>query len=475
MNLARPHSQSNQNDRLGFALILLSSILLGIWAVKNTIALRNILLASGAILGVIYSVKQFKGLSFKNTFTLTSSLPLVMLGLMFIWVIFHYLFLSRYPQEQLQELTSTWFRGLLAALTAIGTAFAINKSKTFINWLWAGIFVSFLYLLSQYIPKAIAEHSLSAFDWYGSTYIFHGKINGVLAGSLMIAGLSGGLLSYLDSDDRQSLIYASLFWVMGLLLAMYCYVFVFDARNGIGLTVLILIAALAWFFIALLSRQHSFKLPISIKGLLVIAMAVIGLVILFGKAQSDRNPGWRTTIEDMKVAVQIDQYPNWRDPNLFGYPKTGDGHQVAINNYERAAWATAGLIIFAPENPMGIGVMSRSFPRLLKQKFGKDVDYIPSTHSAWVDLTLSYGFPGLLFLLGSLMMIVLYSLCSNSTHENFSGLRFVMGFALICIYTFGEVSVQHGVEILIYWIAFLATLHLLRKSSYGNLPLIATA
>ncbi|WP_114639646.1 O-antigen ligase family protein [Polynucleobacter necessarius] len=471
MNLAHSQSQGYQRDGLGLVLLLLSSVLLGIWAVKNTIALRNIFLVIGAIIGTLYSVRQYREPSLKNALALRSTVPLVMLGLMFLWVIFHYLFLSRYPQEQLQELTSTWFRSLLAVLTAIGTAFAINKNKNLINWLWVGILASFFYLLCQYVPKAIAEHSLLAIDWYG--YIFYGKINGVLAGSLMISGLTGSLLFYLVGSDRRRLIYASLLWVGGLLLAMYCYVFVFDARNGIGLTVLILMAASVWFFIKLLSGRHSFKSPISVKGLLVIALAVISLVVWFGKAQSDRNPGWRTTIEDVKVAIQIDRYPNWRDPELLGYPKTIDGRQVVLNNYERTAWATAGLTLFAPENPLGIGVMSRSFPRLLKQKFGKDVDYIPSTHSAWVDFTLSYGFPGLVLLLMPLIMIVWGSLISE-VQDKLSGFRFVMGSALICMYTVGEISVQHGVEILMYWIAFLAVLHLLAKPSHGHLsPLVA--
>lgn len=37
-------AQLHKKDYLGFLLILLSSMLLGIWAVKGTIALRNILL-----------------------------------------------------------------------------------------------------------------------------------------------------------------------------------------------------------------------------------------------------------------------------------------------------------------------------------------------------------------------------------------------------------------------------------------------
>jgi hypothetical protein len=43
---------------LDFYLVVLSSILLGIWAVKETIALRNILLLGGAPLSIYYITQE---------------------------------------------------------------------------------------------------------------------------------------------------------------------------------------------------------------------------------------------------------------------------------------------------------------------------------------------------------------------------------------------------------------------------------
>ena len=42
------------DDLLGLILVLLSSLLLGIWAVKETIALRNILLVCGTLISIYY-------------------------------------------------------------------------------------------------------------------------------------------------------------------------------------------------------------------------------------------------------------------------------------------------------------------------------------------------------------------------------------------------------------------------------------
>ena len=90
-------NMSSKNHFYKYSLITISSILLGIWAVKDTIALRNILLGLGFILGLayIYSAyrKQvFKGIQLKNW------LPIILMSLMLLWVPMHYLFLSRFPE-----------------------------------------------------------------------------------------------------------------------------------------------------------------------------------------------------------------------------------------------------------------------------------------------------------------------------------------------------------------------------------------
>jgi TusA-related sulfurtransferase len=71
---------------------------------------------------------------------------------MFCWVIFHYLFLSRFPEIQLHELKSTWLRALLATIVGFGTGLALLRRPNAVNFLWLGILISFAYLFYQYIP-----------------------------------------------------------------------------------------------------------------------------------------------------------------------------------------------------------------------------------------------------------------------------------------------------------------------------------
>ena len=456
---------SIQGDKLGLTLIFISSILLGIWAVKDTIALRNILLVLGAIVGAIYLVRQLRDQELRVNLTIKNSLPLILLGLMFVWVVAHYLFLSRYPQQQFEELTSTWLRAFLGTWLAIGTALAITKKPNLVNWLWVGLFVSFLGLIYQYIPKALSTHNLYAPDWYGSSYYFNGKINGVLAGSIMIAGLIGSLMYYCTSSTNHryflKVLSATLFCIVGMLLASYAYVYIFDARNGIGLEVLIFAAGIIFLGIASLQQKDKIKFNLRTIGYLVAILSASALVSYFGIQQAKHNAGWLTMIEDVQVATQINKYPNWREPSAVGYPQTASGRVVAANTYERAAWATAGIVIFVPDNPLGVGILKHSFPRLLQEKYGKQLDdVVPSTHSAWVDLTLSYGLPGLFLLCGALLLI-LYRTITRKQSRDLNGLMLMMAIALLLIYTVGEVAVGHGLEILVYWIAFLGTMELL--------------
>ena len=186
-NISMTSDAAPSKDVLGYCLIILSSVLLGIWAVKGTIALRNSLLGIETILSTIYCMRFFK--ANKHKIPLKNWTPLIFLGLMFCWVIFHYFFLTRFPEQQFHELTSTWLRSFLAVIVGVGTGLAIIKRPKAIQLLWIGILLSFAYLFYQYIPKAIALNTLFAPDY--ANYIFYGKISGVLAGTILVVGLLG--------------------------------------------------------------------------------------------------------------------------------------------------------------------------------------------------------------------------------------------------------------------------------------------
>jgi hypothetical protein len=439
-------------NQLGFSLIFISSVLLGIWATKDTIALRNILLVLGALLSLIYITLEFRLHHLASQLTLKTSVPLILIGLMFSWVVFHYFFLSRYPEQQFDELKSTWIRSFLAVILALGTGLAIERKPNLIHLLWLGILASFLVLFYQYIPIAIAKKSLFAPDYYGPSYIYLAKINGVLMGTVLIAGLTGTLIDTARRGNSKTILFASIYWLVGVFLAIYSYVYILMARNGIGLATLLFII---WttIGIAVYLRNRLKKQTIQIPKLLFLsAVAVILFFSWFAKEHLKTHPNWLNLFQDISVGIQVEKYPNWKSP-MYGLPMNQSGSVVDSSAYVRAAWATVGLTLMMPEYPMGLGILNRPFPSLIKQMYDIELPVdLSSTHSAWIEFGLAFGYPGVLLLLSSLVILAVRSLCKQFF---FSATSISISLSLLLMYTVGELSTAHAVEILFYWIAFL--------------------
>jgi O-antigen ligase len=318
--------------------------------------------------------------------------------------------------------------------------------------LWLGILGSFAYLLYQYIPKAIALNSMFAPDYVN--YIFYGKISGVLAGTFLIIGLLGGLL---DASYRLSLwskAVTSILWLIGTVTVLYAYVFIFDTRNGIGLAALIYgltLVILLWRFLKIVFYKGFAK---ALAPFLLI-ITIVAVSMGFGAEHIKHNPGWSTTWEDAKISLQLNKYPNWQNPQVMGYPQNVKGELVKANTYERVAWGAAGLTIFLPQNLLGVGILSKPFSILLKEKYPNAGDYIPSTHSAWVEIALAFGIPGLCLLTCALSVIFGFAISSKG---KFRYLCLLLSFGMLWLYTVGEVSSQHSIEMLFYFIALMTVL-----------------
>ena len=372
---------------------------------------------------------------------------------MFCWVIFHYFFLSRFPEQQFHELTSTWLRAGLAVMVGFGTGLAITQRPNAINFLWLSILGSFVYLFYQYIPKAIALKSLFALDYVN--YIYQGKISGVLMGTILVMGLLGTMLDTARRGRLLNTVWVALLTLLGLATALYVSVYILDARNGVGLAV-ILFAFFCLAVIAEIVKNFFYGLQaksLNISSRILILLSIFALTLLTSwavKEHMQHNPGWSSMWEDAKTSIQIEKYPNWQDSQRLGYPLNDAGQVVKANTYERLAWATAGATVLMPQHPLGLGVLKDPFTILMKEHYPNGTTYLPSTHSAWVEIGLAFGYLGLFLLLGALVFLGYLALSSQS---NFQSTVFIFSVGLICLYTVGEISSQHAIEMLFFLIA----------------------
>jgi hypothetical protein len=469
---------------LQYTLIFFSSVLVCIWAMQHTIALRNGLLALGTIAGAAYFYLFFK--SSKDRISFKNFIPLTMLGLVFVWVLIHYFFLVEDSVVQYQELRSTWLRCLLATIMGFATGLAISKKPSLMQCLWLGLFVATVAVYMQYIPRAWHAKNLFQPDYFN--YIFYGKHNFVMVGTVLIAGIVGGMgdqlgrrlsppVSHQTSELRQSKQLQKMLKAIGYLLffigqlcaiaaVLFAFVFMFDTRNGIGLAVILLLIAVAFVFLPILigrsvtvsnSGNQIKNRWIGKTASLVLLLTITFLTTYFVGRQMQVNQGWVNAIEDTKIAVQIDRYPHWQNPSIMGYPKTDSGRQVTINNYERVAWATAAARMMI-DQPLGNGVLHYSFRRALEKYYPNifaNPNFASASHSAWLELGLTLGLPGLLLLIGALLFL-LKQFWGGSTP--FSKTGFMLVSALLLLYIVAELIGQHGLESLFFWIALLSGL-----------------
>ena len=438
-------------------MLILSSILLGIWAVKGTIALRNILLVSGILFSIYYIIQEWQYGDLKNQCTIRKVLPIVLLILIFVWVLCHYLFFSIDPVQQFKELKSTWLRALLASVVGFGTGLALRNHPNRLNLLWFGILIAFLVLFYQYLPRTLAQNKLLVPDY--EHYLFHLKINTVLAGMLLIAGIDGALLDHLRAINyrwRNLKIWYLLYWLLGTGLALWAFVYIVDARNGTGLSTILYGF---WFLCALIFFIRSQLRVPNVQSLSALLITGIGfcLILYFAVLQSTINKGWHTLFEDAKIAVKIDRYSHWQNPSQMGYPKDDDGRVVTVNTYERVAWATAGsraIIAY----PQGVGILSYPFAK--HPNAPPKMEVSPSapgiaTHSAWVELGLAFGIPILALIFGALLLTFV-----EAARHAYPTRMTVLGYVvlIVSLYTVGEVSTHHGLEILFYLLALVSAL-----------------
>jgi hypothetical protein len=498
------------------SLVVISSVLLGIWATMNTIALRNVLLWVGGLIALIYWWDWLKTNKANNTLPSLSWLywlPVILIGLMFAWVVIHYFFFAQNPQQQFSELKSTWLRSFLAAIIGSATGLALNRNNRLMPLLWLGLLLSFIVLIYQYIPKAIVKQSLFATDFFGD-YIYWAKFSGVLAGTILIAGLLGLLIDSLWQNNRkessmklksnanvrlsgnladdttriftveenqrtssQSIIAVKaglvtriaipIYVFGGICVAAYSFVFIFDAKAGVGMT-FILIAF--WLGIGLLfvikrvasDRDKKRRRAFLIKSLIVLILIAASL-FWFTTKHIKNNPGWGSLFEDIALSAQIDTYQYWKGTGV-ALPLRKDGSPVAGNTYERVALATLGMRLIVL-NRVGNGSL-RSFKEDAK-KIDPNYNNHHYTHSAWIDLGLSFGLPGLLFLPIALFSLLLCAVVNPRIR--FRATIITIAIVTLILYLVGEYAFQHGVEILFYLLGLLCGLALVDYSKAREL------
>jgi hypothetical protein len=456
------------SDLMPIVMVSLFALLWAIWIQPHTIFLRHSLLTLGSLIGIYLIINNRRTLLTKN------ALPIYLIGLLFVWITLHLVFLSQNFNLQLEEYTTIWKRIAWGTPFAIGLGLALgflltslqsedkdraNQQKNMCWWiLFFGILAPTLIFLCRHIAMEFASllrfqlpNALMILNPPSSWYI--PKTGYVFFCLPALALACARLSTIIRSELRENFLEIALY--IFSILSVVTVFYLENIKNGIAYSVILVLFLLIQLVI------HYRKIWSIRSGLLIVLAVSVFTFILLEHLQ--KNDSWRTIFADIKVASQLETIEHWKYRGDRSYPNNELGKMVSITNYERAAWAQVA-IDFIAERPLGYGLVLESFKHVGKEKWPES--NLLQSHSGWLDLTLGIGIPG----------IVLIILASSLAMRNLVHSKLIWSdpviwtlssIALLMVTT--EVSQKVYLDALIYLILFAASLSLgMQQSNHAN-------
>ena len=433
------------------------AILNAIWVLPGTIRLRNICLIAGALISLctIYQARRL--------FLSQRALPIWCILALFAWVSLHLLFLSHNPALQYAEWTSIWKHSAIGCIFALGLGISLgdmmsNAKKTgavfsrssfaifYLGLLLPSLIYGFKWILGHHAGQWGLE-VMGVLGVYADLNFAYVAKTAYVAFCLPAFAAALGLLLY---NFRTHHLFS--LGSLVCLLTIFLVSWVFDSeniKNGVAYSMgLVLIAASA------------------LKGRAVIKLTLMALFMACSFAflafHIQHNPSWRSFSADAKLALQTDQYAQWKYNGQQGYPINELGATVSITNYERTAWAKEGIKLII-ENPLGYCLVERSFGHLAKEKWPDSL--LHQSHSGWIDLTLGIGIPGLLLILSALVMTLYWLARCQGGGESVGPNLYVIALqwillSLLLMWCTTEISQKVYLDSLLFWIVLGAALNI---------------
>jgi hypothetical protein len=425
------------------------TVLYAIWALPETILIRHICLITGALLS-LWTIYQYR-----HSFFHWRAIPVWLVVALFAWATFHLFFLANDFAAQYEEYTSIWKRAAIGAIFALGFGIALSsyswkqdfKGKA----LWTLIYIGLLAPTLIYIVKYVLANYGIQKGWAVPDYwkLYYGSLpfyipkTAYVCFCLPTLGIALGQLAR-NIHQQQSFKWANLAY----LATIPAVLFVFhgeNIKNGVVYS-----AALLVLFCGVL-LFHNFRRHWAIKLVVLGVVLVIGAIFVANNIQT--NDSWRTFSADAKIARDTQTYQQWKYNGEKGYPNNELGTMVSVTNYERMAWAKEGIKL-AIQNPLGYGLIERSFGHLAKINWPDSK--LHQSHSGWIDLTLGLGIPGIALILTSLL-ILLYQLGRlgkdiSTSRDPYVTIVWWALFSVLIMWCTTEISQKVYFDALILWL-----------------------
>ncbi len=234
---------------------------------------------------------------------------------------------------------------------------------------------------------------------------------------------------------------------VGTIVAVLIVFYLENTKNGFVYSAILIMAMLLKIILIRKSRW-------SWRDSAIILLAVTGMTAL-GVRHVQQNDSWKTLASDLRVAQQLEKIDAWKYYGTKGYPVNDLGKTVSITNYERATWAQVAVGMIG-ELPLGYGLVYKSFGYYGKDKWPDSILF--QAHSAWLDLILGIGVPGVFLLV--LAGVLAIKNAWQATPRFWSVIALWMLSSIVLLMTTTEVSQQIYIDALVFLILGVAGLGL---------------
>jgi O-Antigen ligase len=422
------------------AILLSACALIAIWPLPGTMALRNLLLIAGLFLSISV-LSRLKATLFQK-----DAWPIWCTSSFFLWLLIHYAFFAHRPEEQLAELKGVWVRAAISAIIGLATGLTLlerkegapNSHKPTQWFMTIGLSATtVIYAIGYFVFCATRK------TWI--TPPFFAEIYGGKPPIVVFVGLAS-VLYFINAYESLMKRSKRELFVWGALIATSLFDFIFTGtKNGVIVFILVLGIATAAAFKSKLRGQQRKVLVLATTCLIAFTLPVVTYHIR-------ANEAWKNILPDIQTAWDIDSNQEWKQVGNYDLPSNQNQQLVNRSTYERIAWAHVGLTLIE-QNPLGYGLLHHSFGAMAAERWSDfhkpDGITRGATHSAWIDMTLGIGIPGVSLIAFGLAISLARSYRLSGFWRRYVASTIPL---LVFIYLITEVASDVYVEFLFYLI-----------------------
>jgi hypothetical protein len=432
-----------KKNTLEYSILAIFTLLLIVYPIPHTIAMRYLLIFSLIILSVLLWRKEKIEYNFINS---SVFIPFIFFILLILWSIFVALF-STYTVEALNQIKSQLIIPLIIGILMYiisSSNHYLFKPKNILTIIFIAIFIFILYSNTESLIYFLENGNILRRSPAG---IGLDNLNFISAFLLAIVTVE---IFYRIYNYKYYLPFNNFIFTAISVFIFFGFIVVQAKRLGVTSVVFLFISFLVLFFI-----ENRHKANISIKKIFSIILVILILIssMVFYSVSKDKR--WDSLLNTFEIAVNTEKHTAWKHENIPELlPLKDDGEAVDGSNYLRIAWISKS-IQYIYENPLGYGFSKQAFQNISNNKYPGESIRTVQAHSGMMDLGLGSGVVGILIWIIIVAYIILTSIIRFYKNKNYFSLLTILictgySFRMLVDSSFRDQNLQMFVILIVF-------------------------